>query len=179
MELLELKDLTIHYFTDEGVVRAVNGLTLSVGAGETVGLVGETGAGKTTTALGIMNLVPDPPGRIVSGQILYNGEDLAKKSQIEMRDIRGRQISMIFQDPMTALNPVLTVGDQIAEVIRLHEEVSRADAYVKAAKMLEMVGIPSERLGEYPHQFSGGMKQRVVIAIALACISALSTTSNS
>ena len=169
MELLELKDLTIHYFTDEGVVRAVNGLTLSVGAGETVGLVGETGAGKTTTALGIMNLVPDPPGRIVSGQILYNGEDLAKKSQIEMRDIRGRQISMIFQDPMTALNPVLTVGDQIAEVIRLHEEVSRADAYVKAAKMLEMVGIPSERLGEYPHQFSGGMKQRVVIAIALAC----------
>lgn len=169
MELLELKDLTIHYFTDEGVVRAVNGLTLSVGEGETVGLVGETGAGKTTTALGIMNLVPDPPGRIVSGQILYNGEDLAKKSQIEMRDIRGRQISMIFQDPMTALNPVLTVGDQIAEVIRLHEEVSRADAYVKAAKMLEMVGIPSERLGEYPHQFSGGMKQRVVIAIALAC----------
>ena len=132
-------------------------------------LSGETGAGKTTTALGIMNLVPDPPGKIVSGQILYNGEDLAQKSQIEMRDIRGRQISMIFQDPMTALNPVLTVGDQIAEVIRLHEEVSRADAYVKAAEMLEMVGIPSERLGEYPHQFSGGMKQRVVIAIALAC----------
>ena len=169
MSLLELKDLSIHYFTDEGVVKAVNGLTLSVGAGETVGLVGETGAGKTTTALGIMNLVPDPPGKIVSGQILYNGEDLAQKSQIEMRDIRGRQISMIFQDPMTALNPVLTVGDQIAEVIRLHEEVSRADAYVKAAEMLEMVGIPSERLGEYPHQFSGGMKQRVVIAIALAC----------
>ena len=169
MNLLELKDLTIHYFTDEGVVKAVNGLTLSVGAGETVGLVGETGAGKTTTALGIMNLVPDPPGKIVSGEILYQGEDLAKKNQMEMRDIRGRQISMIFQDPMTALNPVLTVGDQIAEVIRLHEELSRADAYIKAAKMLEMVGIPSERLGEYPHQFSGGMKQRVVIAIALAC----------
>lgn len=169
MKLLEIKDLAIHYFTDSGVVRAVNGLTLSVGAGETLGLVGETGAGKTTTALGIMNLVPDPPGKIVTGQILYNGEDLAAKSQIEMRDIRGRQISMIFQDPMTALNPVLTVGDQIAEVIRLHEEVSRADAYIKAAEMLEMVGIPSERLGEYPHQFSGGMKQRVVIAIALAC----------
>ena len=169
MYLLELKDLTIHYFTDEGVVKAVNGLNLSVKAGETVGLVGETGAGKTTTALGIMNLVPDPPGKIVSGEVLYNGEDLAKKSQIEMRDIRGRQISMIFQDPMTALNPVLTVGEQIAEVIRLHEEVSRADAYIKAAEMLELVGIPAERLGEYPHQFSGGMKQRVVIAIALAC----------
>ena len=169
MNLLELKDLTIHYFTDEGVVKAVNGLNLSVKAGETVGLVGETGAGKTTTALGIMNLVPDPPGKIVSGEVLYNGEDLAKKSQIEMRDIRGRQISMIFQDPMTALNPVFTVGEQIAEVIRLHEEVSRADAYIKAAEMLELVGIPAERLGEYPHQFSGGMKQRVVIAIALAC----------
>ena len=152
MELLELKDLTIHYFTDEGVVRAVNGLTLSVGAGETVGLVGETGAGKTTTALGIMNLVPDPPGRIVSGQILYNGEDLAKKSQIEMRDIRGRQISMIFQDPMTALNPVLTVGDQIAEVIRLHEEVSRADAYVKAAK---------KGAGWYPVREAGGISAPV------------------
>ena len=164
MNLLELKDLTIHYFTDEGVVKAVNGLNLSVKAGETVGLVGETGAGKTTTALGIMNLVPDPPGKIVSGEVLYNGEDLAKKSQIEMRDIRGRQISMIFQDPMTALNPVFTVGEQIAEVIRLHEEVSRADAYIKAAEMLELVGIPAERLGEYPHQFSGGMKQRVVIA---------------
>ena len=169
MNLLELKDLTIHYFTDEGVVKAVNGLNLSVKAGETVGLVGETGAGKTTTALGIMNLVLDAPGKIVSGEVLYNGEDLAKKSQIEMRDIRGRQISMIFQDPMTALNPVLTVGEQIAEVIRLHEEVSRADAYIKAAEMLELVGIPAERLGEYPHQFSGGMKQRVVIAIALAC----------
>ena len=169
MNLLELKDLTIHYFTDEGVVKAVNGLNLSVKAGETVGLVGETGAGKTTTALGIMNLVPDPPGKIVSGEVLYNGEDLAKKSQIEMRDIRGRQISMIFQDPMTALNPVFTVGEQIAEVIRLHEEVSRADAYIKAAEMLELVGIPAERLGEYPPQFSGGMKQRVVIAIALAC----------
>ena len=168
MNLLELKDLTIHYFTDEGVVKAVNGLNLSVKAGETVGLVGETGAGKTTTALGIMNLVPDPPGKIVSGEVLYNGEDLAKKSQIEMRDIRGRQISMIFQDPMTALNPVFTVGEQIAEVIRLHEE-SRGDAYIKAAEMLELVGIPAERLGEYPHQFSGGMKQRVVIAIALAC----------
>ena len=169
MNLLELKDLTIHYFTDEGVVKAVNGLNLSVKAGETVGLVGETGAGKTTTALGIMNLVPDPPGKIVSGEVLYNGEDLAKKSQIEMRDIRGRRVAMIFQDPMTALNPVFTVGEQIAEVIRLHEEVSRADAYIKAAEMLELVGIPAERLGEYPHQFSGGMKQRVVIAIALAC----------
>ena len=169
MSLLELKDLTIHYFTDDGTVKAVNGVNLAVDKGETIGLVGETGAGKTTTALGIMNLVPDPPGRIVSGQILFDGEDLAQKNQIEMRDIRGKQISMIFQDPMTALNPVLTVGDQIAEVIHLHEKVSRAEAYIKAAEMLEMVGIPAERLGEYPHQFSGGMKQRVVIAIALAC----------
>ena len=169
MSLLELKDLTIHFFTDEGVVKAVNSLSLHVGEGETLGLVGETGAGKTTTALGIMT--PDPPGKIVSGQIIYNGEDLVRKSQIEMRDIRGRQISMIFQDPMTALNPVLTVGDQIAEVIRLHEEISRADAYLKAAEMLEMVGIANSQgvYEMYPHELSGGMRQRVMIAMALAC----------
>ena len=171
MELLELKDLTIHYFTDEGVVRAVNGLTLSVGAGETVGLVGETGAGKTTTALGIMNLVPDPPGRIVSGQILYNGEDLAKKSQIEMRDIRGRQISMIFQDSMTSLNPVLTIGRQLEETISVHSSLSKDEIKKQALDILTKVGVssPEQRLKEFPHQLSGGMRQRVMIAMALSC----------
>ena len=169
MSMLEINDLTIHYITDDGVVKAVNGISLNVNKGETLGLVGETGAGKTTTALGILNLVPNPPGKIVGGEILFNGENLLKKSAAEMCKIRGNEIAMIFQDPMTALNPVITVGEQIAEVIRLHEKCSLADAERKACAMLEMVGIPAERMGEYPHQFSGGMKQRVVIAIALAC----------
>ena len=169
MSFLDIKNLTIHYITDDGVVEAVNGIDLSLEKGDTLGLVGETGAGKTTTALGIMGLVPDPPGKIISGEIFYNGEDLLKKSAAEMRKIRGGQISMIFQDPMTALNPVLRVGDQIAEVVHLHGNCSRAEATERAMKMLEMVGIPAERATEYPHQFSGGMKQRVVIAIALAC----------
>lgn len=167
--LLSIRDLTIHYSTDDGVVRAVNGISLDVARGETLGLVGETGAGKTTTALGIMRLIPDPPGRIVGGQVFFEGTDLLKESERKMRQHRGSSFSMIFQDPMTSLNPVMTVGDQIAEVIRLHEKTSRAEAHKKAAGMLELVGIPAERMGEYPHQFSGGMKQRVVIAIALAC----------
>lgn len=167
--LISVKDLTIHYFTDDGVVKAVNGIDFDIAKGETFGLVGETGAGKTTTALGIMRLVPDPPGRIVSGEIDFNGVDLLQESERNMRHHRGSDISMIFQDPMTSLNPVETVGDQIAEVIRLHNKVSRAEANKKAAEMLEMVGIPAERMRKYPHQFSGGMKQRVVIAIALAC----------
>ncbi|WP_250227830.1 ABC transporter ATP-binding protein [Anaeropeptidivorans aminofermentans] len=171
--LLEVKNLTIHYFVDKTVVKAVNGISFSVKRGESLGLVGETGAGKTTTALGVMNLVPNPPGRIVSGEILYKGEDLCKKSEAAMRKIRGREISMIFQDPMTALNPVLTVGHQISEVIRLHEKVSKAEALIKAAEMMELVGIEGGRHVEYPHQFSGGMKQRIVIAIALACNPAL------
>ncbi len=169
MSMLEIKDLTIHYITDDGVVKAVNGINLEVDKGETLGLVGETGAGKTTTALGILNLVPDPPGKIIGGEILFNGEDLLKKPIAELRKIRGNEIAMIFQDPMTALNPVLTVGEQIAEVIRLHEKCTVMEAERKACAMLEMVGIPAERMTEYPHQFSGGMKQRVVIAIALAC----------
>lgn len=169
MNMLEIKDLTIHYVTDEGTVEAVNHINLEIDKGETLGLVGETGAGKTTTALGILNLVPDPPGKIVSGEILFHGEDLLKKSTSDLRKIRGNEIAMIFQDPMTALNPVITVGEQIAEVIRLHEKCSLAEAEKKACAMLEMVGIPAERMAEYPHQFSGGMKQRVVIAIALAC----------
>ena len=169
MSFLDIKDLTIHYITDEGVVKAVNGIDLSLEKGDTLGLVGETWAGKTTTALGVMGLVPDPPGKVVSGEILYNGEDLLKKSNAELRKIRGGEISMIFQDPMTALNPVLRVGDQIAEVIHLHGNCSRTEALKRAMDMLQKVGIPPERVSDYPHQFSGGMKQRVVIAIALAC----------
>ncbi len=169
MELLQVKDLRVLYTTEGAVVRAVNGIDLSIRPGEALGLVGETGAGKTTTALGLLRLVPDPPGRIVSGEIFYQGEDLVKKTEKQMRAIRGNQISMIFQDPMTALNPVIPVDDQIAEVIRLHRKCSRREAEREALRMLEKVGIQAVRAHEYPHQFSGGMKQRVVIAIALAC----------
>lgn len=168
-EILKVKDLVIHYFTDSGEVAAVNGISFSLKKGETLGLVGETGAGKTTTALGLMRLVPNPPGRIVSGEIWLKDKDITKAHEVEMRLIRGNDISMIFQDPMTSLNPVMRVGDQIAEVVRMHRKVSRVEAEMIAADMLETVGIPRERMGEYPHQFSGGMKQRVVIAIALAC----------
>ncbi len=167
--ILEVKNLTIHYITEDGVVKAVNDISFSLNESETLGLAGETGAGKTTTALGLMGLIPEPPGKVIGGQIFFHGKDLLKMGKSEMRKYRGKELSMIFQDPMTALNPVLTVGDQIAEVVRLHEKLSRADAELKAAEMLEMVGIPSERMVEYPNQFSGGMKQRVIIAIALAC----------
>ena len=167
--ILDVKDLVIHYETDDGCVYAVNGLDLNLQEGETLGLVGETGAGKTTLARGIMGLVPDPPGRIRGGEIIYRGTDLLQCSNAEMRKVRGRKIAMIFQDPMTSLNPVTTVGVQIAEAIQSHEKLSHKDAMRKACQMLEQVGIPAERAGEYPHQFSGGMKQRVVIAIALAC----------
>ncbi|KYZ78050.1 dipeptide/oligopeptide/nickel ABC transporter ATP-binding protein [Anaerosporomusa subterranea] len=167
--LLEIKDLTIHYVTHEGTVRAVEDLNLSLGHGETLGFVGETGAGKTTTALGIMQLIPNPPGKIIKGKILLNGEDLLEKGEKEMRDIRGNKIAMIFQDPMTSLNPVLPVGEQIAEMIRLHNNITKAEAAKKAEEMLETVGIQATRSPDFPHQFSGGMKQRVVIAIALAC----------
>ena len=167
--ILEVHDLEIRYVTDEETVQAVNDITFSLERGESIGLVGETGAGKTTTALGIMGLVPDPPGEIVKGSILFEGEDLLKLSEKQMRRIRGGKISMIFQDPMTALNPVFTVEDQIAEGIAIHEHISEKEALIKAREMLEAVGIPQERGKEFPHQFSGGMKQRVVIAIALAC----------
>ncbi len=167
--VLEVKDLAIEYRTRKSVVQAVNGISFQVPRGTTMGLVGETGAGKTTTALGIMGLIPVPPGKVVSGEILFQGENLLEKSQSDMRSIRGKRISMIFQDPMTALNPILTVGDQICEVIRLHEKLSMHESVAKAKEMLELVGIPGERYNDYPHQFSGGMKQRVVIAIALAC----------
>ena len=167
--VLDVKDLTIEYRTRKSVVQAVNGISFQVPRGTTLGLVGETGAGKTTTALGIMGLIPTPPGKVVAGEIDFDGENLLAKSKTEMRAIRGKKISMIFQDPMTALNPIMSVGEQICEVIRLHEKISKHEAAAKAKEMLEMVGIPGERYNEYPHQFSGGMKQRVVIAIALAC----------
>ena len=170
MSMLEVKDLHVHYETDAGVVKAVNGVSFTLEKGETLGLVGETGAGKTTTALALLRLVPDPPGKIVSGDILLEGKELLKLKTSEMRKLRGEKLAMIFQDPMTALNPVMTVGEQIAEVIRLHNRgLSKAQLAIKAAEMLETVGIPADRCSEYPHQFSGGMKQRVVIAIALAC----------
>ena len=169
MALLSVKDLVIHYETEESVVEAVHGISFEVDAGETLGLVGETGAGKTTTALGLLRLIPSPPGRIVQGEIEFDGKDLIHVSDSEMRKIRGNQISMIFQDPMTALNPCLTVGEQVSEVIRLHQKLSREEAASRAVQMLEMVGITAERYSDYPHQFSGGMKQRVVIATALAC----------
>jgi len=167
MNLLDIKNLTIHYITRDNNIHAVNNVSLSIGESKTVGLVGETGAGKTTTALGILGLIPNPPGKILGGEILYNGQDLLKASDSELRKIRGNDISMIFQDPMTALNPIMRVGQQIAEVIRVHGNCSNAEAENRSLKMLETVGIPPERSGEYPHQFSGGMKQRVVIAMAL------------
>lgn len=167
--LLEIRGLDIQYKTEDGVVRAVNNMNLEIKKGETLGLVGETGAGKTTTALGIMRLVANPPGKIVGGEIVYEGKDLLKNSEAEMRKIRGNKISMIFQDPMTSLNPVMTVGEQIAEVILLHQKVSKSESVTKSQEMLETVGIPGDRYKDFPHQFSGGMKQRVVIAIALAC----------
>ena len=169
MSLLEIKDLVIHYITEDDTVRAVNGISLTIEKGETLGLVGETGAGKTTTALGILRLVPDPPGKIINGSITFEGRNILEMKDTEIRHIRGNDISMIFQDPMTALNPIMRVGDQIAEVIQLHEGCTKTEASEKAEAMLEKVGIPAFRASEYPHQFSGGMKQRVVIAIALAC----------
>jgi peptide/nickel transport system ATP-binding protein len=167
--ILSVKDLAISYKLDEETVHAVNGVSFDLQKGETLGLVGETGAGKTTIALGVMRLLPVPPAQVESGSIRFNDSDLLILSEKEMRKIRGRKISMVFQDPMTALNPVDTVGQQIAEVIKLHNKISDLEVKERAEKTLELVGIPKERYKDYPHQFSGGMKQRVVIAIALAC----------
>jgi peptide/nickel transport system ATP-binding protein len=168
-KLLNIKNLSIQYTTEDGVVKAVNGINLDLKEGETLGLVGETGAGKTTTALGMMRLIPNPPGEIMGGTIEFEGRDLLSLSEDDMRGIRGNKISMIFQDPMTSLNPVLSVGEQISEVILIHQDINVETAIDKAKEMLELVGIPGARYNDYPHQFSGGMKQRVVIAIALAC----------
>lgn len=167
--LLDIKDLVIHYVLEDETVEAVNGVTLSLKKGQTLGLVGETGAGKTSTALSVLNLVQTPPGVIKSGSITVCGSDILKMAPKQLEKIRGKDVSMIFQDPMTALNPVMTAGEQIAESVRYHEGLSKKDALDKAVDMLELVGIPGVRAAEYPHQFSGGMKQRVIIATALAC----------
>ena len=165
---LEIEDLNVEYHVDREVVHALNGISFRLAKGETIGLVGETGAGKTTTGLSILRLIPSPPG-VVKGTVKVRGEDISTLSEKQMEAIRGNVVSMIFQDPMTSLNPTKTVEYQIAEVIRLHEKCGKKEAAAKAGDMLEMVGIPRDRGREFPHQFSGGMKQRVVIAMALAC----------
>jgi oligopeptide/dipeptide ABC transporter ATP-binding protein len=169
--ILEIDDLRTHFFTRDGVVRAVDGVSLSLHRGETLGVVGESGCGKSITAMSILRLVPIPPGRFVSGRILFEGRDLLQLDQAAMRQIRGNDISMIFQEPMTSLNPVLTIGRQIAETLALHQGLSKRAALDRAVEMLELVRIPEarRRIGEYPHQMSGGMRQRVMIAMALAC----------
>jgi peptide/nickel transport system ATP-binding protein len=169
--LLDVKNLKTYFFTDEGVVRAVDGVDLYIEKGETLGVVGESGCGKSVTALSIMKLIPQPPGRIVEGEINYDGTNLVTLAPNRMRKIRGKEISMIFQEPMTSLNPVFTVGEQIAEAIRLHEGLGRREAMAKTVDMLKLVHIPNaeRRVKEYPHQLSGGMRQRIMIAMALSC----------
>ncbi len=171
MALLEVTNLRVGFKTDDGYVSAVNGLSYSVESGSTLGIVGESGSGKSVNALTIMRLIPIPPGRIESGSIMLRGENLLQKSEPEMRKIRGKDIAMIFQDPMTSLNPVLTVGDQIAEAVQLHLKVSKKESYERTVDMLRLVRIPlpEKRVKEYPHQLSGGMRQRVMIAMALSC----------
>ena len=171
MPLLEVNDLHTHFFTREGVVRAVDGISFSLEKGKTLGIVGESGCGKSVTALSIMGLIPKPPAKIVSGSVIYDGQDLTKLPERKLEDVRGREIAMIFQDPMTSLNPTLTLGIQITETIRRHYDVPKAQARKKAIELLDEVRIPraSERLDDYPHRFSGGMRQRVMIAIALSC----------
>ena len=167
--ILEVKNLHVHYVTDDEEVKAVNGISFSLNRGESLGLVGETGAGKTTTALSIMQLIPDPPGIITEGEILFEGKNLIYNTDAENQKIRGNGISMIFQDPMTALNPIMTVGDQLTEALIRHQKIGKAEAHKKVKEMLEVVGVKSDRFDDYPHQFSGGMKQRVVITMALLC----------
>jgi peptide/nickel transport system ATP-binding protein len=169
--ILEVDDLRTHFFTRDGVVRAVDGVSLQLQRGETLGVVGESGCGKSITALSILRLIPMPPGRFVSGSIRFAGRDLLRLSEREMRALRGNDISMVFQEPMTSLNPVLTIGRQIAETLALHQRLGKRAAVARAAEMLELVRIPEarRRVGDYPHQLSGGMRQRVMIAMALAC----------
>jgi peptide/nickel transport system ATP-binding protein len=169
--LLTIRNLHTYFFTDEGVAKAVDGVDLELKEGGTLGVVGESGCGKSVTALSVMRLIPDPPGKITQGEILFGGTNLLDLSEAAMRKIRGRSISMIFQEPMTSLNPVFQIGDQISEVLRLHEGMSRKEAWDRSVEMLKLVGIPSpeRRVQEYPHQLSGGMRQRAMIAMALAC----------
>ncbi len=170
-KILEVKNLTTSFHTERGVVNAVDKISFSVSKGKTLGIVGESGCGKSVTSLSIMRLIPNPPGQITGGEIFYKGKDLLKISESEMRALRGNEISMIFQEPMTSLNPVFTIGSQIVEAIRLHQKLNRSDAKDKAIQMLKLVGIPApeRRIDEYPHQLSGGMRQRVMIAMALSC----------
>ncbi|MFG0261732.1 MAG: ABC transporter ATP-binding protein [Novipirellula sp. JB048] len=169
--ILEVDDLQVSFRTDDGIVRAVRGVSFDIRAGETVGIVGESGSGKSVTNLALMGLVPKPPGRIDGGRALYEGRDLLKMNESQLRTIRGRKIAMIFQDPMTALNPLMTIEQQLCETTRLHLGLTQKQARARAVEMLEMVGIssPAKRLRDYPHQFSGGMRQRVMIAMALSC----------
>ncbi|MDI6638399.1 MAG: ABC transporter ATP-binding protein [Bacillota bacterium] len=169
--LLEVRDLKTYFYTEDGVVPAVDGVSFSVEKGETIGIVGESGCGKSVTSLSVMRLIPNPPGKIIGGEIIFEGENILEKSEAEMRHIRGNEISMIFQEPMTSLNPVFTIGDQIMEAIMLHQKVGKREARKKTIEMLKLVGIPSaeKRVDEYPHQMSGGMRQRVMIAMALSC----------
>ncbi len=169
--LVQVRGLKTYFKTEGGMAKAVDGVDFDIQAGEVLGLVGESGSGKSVTALSILRLIPDPPGKIVGGSILYKGRDLLKLSWKEIRDIRGKEISMIFQEPMTSLNPVFTIGKQLTEVILEHERVSKKEAFDRSVEMLELVGIPdpASRMNDYPHQYSGGMRQRVMIAMALAC----------
>ncbi len=167
--VLDVKNLHVHYVTDDATAKAVNGIDFQVKEGEALGLVGETGAGKTTTALSIMQLIPDPPGIIVDGEIYFEGKNVIYNTDKENQAMRGNGVAMIFQDPMTALNPVMTVGDQLAEVLINHEKLSKADAKQRVIDLLEIVGVKSDRYDDYPHQFSGGQKQRVIIAMSLLC----------
>jgi oligopeptide transport system ATP-binding protein len=169
--LLQVKDLRTYFYTEEGVVKAVDGVTYDVAEGETLALVGESGCGKSISALSILRLIPIPPGRIVSGEVIFENEDLLKLSEEEIRHIRGNKISMVFQEPMTSLNPVLTIGKQLTEAIELHLKLDKQAATARAIQLLEMVGVAEaeRRVNDYPHQFSGGMRQRVMIAMALSC----------
>ncbi|MEG0075975.1 MAG: ABC transporter ATP-binding protein [Eubacterium sp.] len=171
MKLLEVKDLKTYFYTEEGVVKSVDGVSFSVDKGKTLGVVGESGCGKSITSLSIMQLVETPPGKIVGGEIIFKGENLLEKDKEEMRKIRGKEIAMIFQEPMTSLNPVYTVGDQIMEAVLIHEDVTKEQARQRAIEMMDLVKIPDaeKRLNAYPHEFSGGMRQRVMIAMALSC----------
>lgn len=170
-QLLRVRDLRTHFFTEDGVVPAVDGIDFELDRGGTIGIVGESGSGKSVTSLSVMGLIPSPPGKIVTGEIMFEGKDLTKLKEPDMRKIRGNEISMIFQEPMTSLNPVFTVGDQIIEAVMLHQHLDKKAGKAKAIEMLRLVGIPSpdRRVDEYPHQMSGGMRQRVMIAMALSC----------
>ena len=169
--LLEVKGLKTRFFTQDGVVQAVNGVSYVLGEGEALGIVGESGCGKSVSVLSIMRLIPDPPGKIVGGEVMFEGRDLLKMTADEVRDIRGNKIAMIFQDPMTSLNPVLTIGRQVSEALELHLGMDKKEARQRTVELLEMVGIPEavDRVDDYPHQFSGGMRQRVMIAMGLSC----------